>query len=84
MLEIITYKLRIKAYNTYTRIKVVEMYQDNVRISQKATKDTKEIKDRLMIDRCIREGYKTNKTIKRKLLIQSTVRKLKELNEGEI
>ena len=80
MLEIITYKLRIKAYNTYTRIQVVEVYKDNVRISQKATKDNKEIKDRLMIDRCIREGSKTSKQFKRELTIQN---KLKELNNEQ-
>ena len=80
MLEIITYKLRIKAYNTYTRIEVVEVYQDNVRISQKATKDTKEIKDKLMIDRCIREGYKTIKQLKREMTIQN---KLKEISNEQ-
>ena len=80
MLEIITHKLKIKSYNTYTRIEVVEVYQDNVRISQKATKDTKEIKDRLMIDRCIKEGYKTSKQFKRELTIQN---KLKEISNEQ-
>ena len=80
MLEIITYKLRIKVYNTYTRIEVVEVYQDDVIISQKATKDNKDIKDRLMIDRCIREGYKTTKKLKRELTINN---KLNELNNDK-
>ena len=80
MLEIITYKLKIKAYNTYTRIEVTEVYQDNVRISQKATKDTKEIKDKLMIDRCIKEGTSTTKQLKRQLTIQN---KLNELNNEQ-
>lgn len=84
MLEIITYKLRIKAYNTYTRIEVVEVYQDNVRISQKATKDLKETTNTILIDECKRQGTSTKKTIKKIFLIQSTLRKLKELNEGEI
>ena len=77
MLEIITYKLRIKAYNTYTRIQVVEVYKDDVRISQKATKDNKETTDNILIDRCTREGPSTTKQLKRQLTIQN---KLNELN----
>ena len=80
MLEIITYKLRIKAYNTYTRIQVVEVYKDDVRISQKATKDLKETTDNILIDRCIREGTSTTKQLKRQITIQN---KLNELNNEQ-
>lgn len=72
------YKLKLKTFNTFSRIEVEEVYKDGLLISVTAKKDGKELKDKVLINKCLLKGTVFTKEYKNKYCINSKLSEIKE------
>ena len=75
------YKLKIKAFNTHSRIEIEEIYHKGKLINRKCTRDNKKLEDTVLIEKCFDFGKVFTKEYSNRYFIKNILENLNKKSE---